>query len=100
MDDFLRLLQDQTGVIHVPPAVAAASTGGRHGLLSPVNHQSYEGADARWRRENLEPAVVEVIERHTPCDRFLYDVAQLWFASDWQREEAAAGGGGIIQHQS
>lgn len=84
MDGFVRLLQRQTGVVNVPEP----------DRLSRVNHQSYEGADARWRKENLEPAVRETIERHTPCDAFLYGVAKGWFADDARRAGVEAGGAG------
>lgn len=80
MDGFLSLLEAQTGAVAIP---------GR-GALAPVNHQSYEGADAKWRKENLDPAVRETIERKTPCDAFLYGVARRWF----ERDAAAAGGKG------
>lgn len=74
MEGFLGLLERQTGAVALPRA-----EGGR---LSRINHQSYEGADARWRKENLEPGVRETIERNTPCDAFLYGVAKGWFEDD------------------
>ena len=54
------------------PRVAAAA----------LNAQSYEGDGERWRRDRLEPALLQAVERNTECDASLYAAAQAFFAKE------------------
>jgi len=54
------------------PRVAAAA----------LNAQSYEGEGERWRRDRLEPALLQAVQRNTECDASLYAAALAFFANE------------------
>ena len=47
-----------------------------------LNAQSYEGEGERWRRDRLEPSLLQAVQRNTECDASLYAAAQTFFANE------------------
>ena len=54
-----------------------------------ANAQSYEGEDARWRRDRLDPPLLQAVLRNTACDAALYAAAQA-FLEDAQGAEVGS----------
>ena len=77
-----------------PPAqlvnAAGQPTGDARVAAAAHNAQSYEGDDARWRRDRLKPALLLAVQRNTECDAALYDAAQAFFADDTKTERSTA----------
>jgi hypothetical protein len=53
------------------------------------NAQSYEGEEARWRRDRLEPELLQAVQRNTECDAALHAAARAFF-EDTQAEQSEA----------
>jgi hypothetical protein len=78
MDAWLRLLAARTG--WVAPAQLVNAGGEPVDVVRVAeaarNAQSYDGEDAAWRRDQLAPATLAALQRHTECDASLFAAAQ------------------------
>lgn len=83
LQGWLRALATRSG--WAPPArpvnAAGQPTDDDRVASAARNAQSYEGDDARWRRDRLEPQLLAAVLRNTRCDTALYAAAQA-FAQD------------------